>query len=301
MSADLPPPGPPEAPLPDTAAVVGGAFSSGPVGAASPADTGRARPSDEQVLRDIAAGNELALLELHRRYARFLYGLGGRMLASAEQVHQGVQDAMLTAWHHAAQYDPSRASVPGWLIGIAHHRFLQLQRESGAELALSEWFSRVDAPGDRDLQLLALAYYRGESRERLAEISGLSVAEIDLALRSAADQLASGVQVVGAPLPLRPPAELPAPFGLASLGPVTAVEPWDPSRRLSVPTSPPGLERLGGETPSPEGAEPAPLRAEPPPELPSAGPDSAQQAARALAQTGQTGAPPTPDSAGEQA
>lgn len=146
--------------------------------------------SDEELLQSIAAGGQGALLALHRRYAPVLYGLGQRMLGVPGLVHQGVEDTFVTVWNNAAFYDPTRATGRGWLISIAHHRFLQLLRERGGGLTLSDWFDRVDAPGNQNLQLLALAYYRGEPLLRLSEISGLNLRAVENSLRAAADQLA---------------------------------------------------------------------------------------------------------------
>ncbi|AAF10382.1 sigma-70 family RNA polymerase sigma factor [Deinococcus radiodurans] len=201
-------------------------------------------PSDEQVLRDMAAGHEGALLELHRRYARALYGLGGRILASPEAIQQGVEDALMTAWHHAAHYEPARASVHGWLISIAHHRFLQLRRGAGGTLRLHDQFGRLDTPGDQDLHLLALAYYCGEPPARLAEISGLPQPAVEEALLSAISRLPGLAQealakaAVPAPAPpAEPTAEaaeddlFPTLSSLAATAPVTRVEPWEPPRR----------------------------------------------------------------------
>ncbi|UTA50363.1 sigma-70 family RNA polymerase sigma factor [Deinococcus radiodurans] len=196
------------------------------------------------MLRDMAAGHEGALLELHRRYARALYGLGGRILASPEAIQQGVEDALMTAWHHAAHYEPARASVHGWLISIAHHRFLQLRRGAGGTLRLHDQFGRLDTPGDQDLHLLALAYYCGEPPARLAEISGLPQPAVEEALLSAISRLPGLAQealakaAVPAPAPpAEPTAEaaeddlFPTLSSLAATAPVTRVEPWEPPRR----------------------------------------------------------------------
>lgn len=226
-----------------------GPFStdSGPRPGASPPP-----PSDEQVLRDMAAGHEGALLELHRRYARALYGLGERILASPDAVQQGVEDALMIAWHHAAHYEPARASVHGWLISIAHHRFLQLRRGLGSTMRLHDQFGRLDTPGDPDLHLLALAYYCGEPPARLSEISGLPQPAVEEALLSAMQRLPGLAQealahaVAGpadtdpaAPDPMAPAAPeadfFPSLTSLAATAPVTRVEPWEPPRRRSEP------------------------------------------------------------------
>ena len=216
MSVDKPPTGPETAPS-----------SPFPAPAALEAAPTRQPPSDEQVLLDMAAGQELALLELHRRYAPLLQGLGSRMVADPALVQSGVEDAFVNAWHNAAYYDPTRASVRAWLVSIAHHRFLHLLREgqAGAGLELHDWFDRVAAPGDQNLQLLALAYYRGESLARLSEISGLSRPAAEQGLRDAITQLTQDA-----------PAAPPAPDGddwPTFLGPVTEVEPWENPRRTA--------------------------------------------------------------------
>ena len=216
-------------------------------------------PSDEQVLRDMAAGHEGALLELHRRYARALYGLGERILASPDAVQQGVEDALMTAWHHAAHYEPARASVHGWLVSIAHHRFLQLRRGLGGTMRLHDQFGRLDTPGDPELHLLALAYYCGEPPTRLSELSGLPRPAVEEALLSAMSRLPGLAQealqkaltpaVAGpagtdsaTPDPMTPdpaaPAAPEADFfptltSLAATAPVTRVDPWEPPRRRS--------------------------------------------------------------------
>lgn len=209
-------------------------------------------PSDEQVLRDMAAGHEGALLELHRRYARALYGLGERILASPDAVQQGVEDALMIAWHHAAHYEPARASVHGWLISIAHHRFLQLRRGLGGTMRLHDQFGRLDTPGDPDLHLLALAYYCGEPPARLSEISGLPQPAVEEALLSAMQRLPGLAQealahAVAGPAdtdpmtpdpaaPAAPEADFfPSLTSLAATAPVTRVEPWEPPRRRSEP------------------------------------------------------------------
>ncbi|GGI73643.1 RNA polymerase sigma factor [Deinococcus wulumuqiensis] len=230
-----------------------GPFStdSGPRPGASPPP-----PSDEQVLRDMAAGHEGALLELHRRYARALYGLGERILASPDAVQQGVEDALMIAWHHAAHYEPARASVHGWLISIAHHRFLQLRRGLGGTMRLHDQFGRLDTPGDPDLHLLALAYYCGEPPARLSEISGLPQPAVEEALLSAMQRLPGLAQealqtalahAVAGPAdtdpmtpdpaaPAAPEADFfPSLTSLAATAPVTRVEPWEPPRRRSEP------------------------------------------------------------------
>lgn len=50
---------------------------------------------------------------------------GGLRDGSAEDV---VQDVMLAVWHKAAQFDPHRAEVSGWIYRIARNRQIDLAR-----------------------------------------------------------------------------------------------------------------------------------------------------------------------------
>ena len=87
-------------------------------------------PSDEELMRRLAAGDPDALGPLHRRYAALVYGLVARTLdrAAAEEI---VQDVFLTVWRKAAVFDPGRGMFRPWVLQIAHFRILnELRRRS---------------------------------------------------------------------------------------------------------------------------------------------------------------------------
>ncbi|SMB94237.1 RNA polymerase sigma factor [Deinococcus hopiensis] len=162
-------------------------------------------PTDEALIRAMAAGQEEALRELHRRHARLLYSLGHRMLRQRDDVESCVQDAFMNAWRHAARFDPSRASVKTWLVSIAHHRFLQeLRDRPDPALEIEEWDAPTESadPTDRALaeraveglnasqrKLVELAYYRGYSHSELATLTGLPVGTVKSRLRAALEQM----------------------------------------------------------------------------------------------------------------
>lgn len=162
-------------------------------------------PTDDDLIRAMAAGQEEGLRELHRRHARLLYSLGHRMLRQRDDVESCVQDAFLNAWRHAGRFDPTRASVKTWLVSIAHHRFLQeLRDRPDTALELEEWDAPVQAadPTDRILaaravqvldhgqrQLVELAYYRGHSHSELAALTGLPLGTVKSRLRLALERM----------------------------------------------------------------------------------------------------------------
>lgn len=162
-------------------------------------------PTDETLIRLMSQGQQDALLELHRRHSRLLYGLGYRMLRQREDVEGCVQDAFMNAWRHAGRFDPSRARAKTWLVSIAHHRFLQQLRDRpSTALELEDWDQPTAAPDPTDRllagralqvldpaqrELIELAYYRGHSHSELAALTGLPLGTVKSRLRAALDRM----------------------------------------------------------------------------------------------------------------
>jgi RNA polymerase sigma-70 factor (ECF subfamily) len=87
-------------------------------------------PSDEDLMRRLAAGRAEALGPLHGRYAARLYDLAARALgrAAAEEV---VQEVFVAVWRHAADFDPAKGSFRAWVMQIAHRLVLNELRRRG--------------------------------------------------------------------------------------------------------------------------------------------------------------------------
>ena len=65
--------------------------------------------SDEELMRQIAAGEQEALEPLYSRYAPLIFNLAARSLdrAAAEEI---VQDVFLAVWREAATFSPERGT-----------------------------------------------------------------------------------------------------------------------------------------------------------------------------------------------
>lgn len=86
--------------------------------------------SDEELMRQLAAGSHEALGPLYQRYARLLFHLAARTLdrATAEEV---VQEVFLAVWRGAGTFAPERGAFRPWVFQIAHFRILnELRRRS---------------------------------------------------------------------------------------------------------------------------------------------------------------------------
>ena len=157
--------------------------------------------TDEDLIDQMAHGQQEALRELHRRYAPYLYSMGRRMLRDQGDTESCVQDAFLNAWKAAQRFDRQLASAKTWLVTIAHRRFLQALRDRpDTSLPIEDWDSPTAAadPADtlmaqkavevldvHERQLIELAYYRGHSHAEVAELTGLPLGTVKTRLRAA--------------------------------------------------------------------------------------------------------------------
>jgi RNA polymerase sigma-70 factor, ECF subfamily len=84
--------------------------------------------SDEELLQQLAAGQQEALGPLYSRYARLIFHLAARTLdrPAAEEI---VQDVFLAVWQRASTFDPGKGAFRPWVLQIAHNRILNALRQ----------------------------------------------------------------------------------------------------------------------------------------------------------------------------
>ncbi|MGY2893042.1 RNA polymerase sigma-70 factor (ECF subfamily) [Deinococcus sp. UYEF24] len=157
--------------------------------------------TDEDLIAQMAQGQQDALRELHQRYAPYLYSLGRRMLNDQSDTESCVQDAFMNAWKAAQRFDRRLASAKTWLVTIAHRRFLQALRDRpDTSLPIEDWDSPTRSPDQTDKilaeralgilneserKLIELAYYQGHSHAEVAEMTGLPLGTVKTRLRAA--------------------------------------------------------------------------------------------------------------------
>ena len=122
------------------------------------ADSGRTAPEQlEQLLLDIAAGDQDSLSEFYEKTRAAVYGLALSYLKNGHDAEDVTQDTYVRVWDMAPAYRPQGKPM-GWVLTIAKNfALMRLRRQSREQdLPQEEWESfAVDSPAvtaeDREL------------------------------------------------------------------------------------------------------------------------------------------------------
>jgi RNA polymerase sigma factor (sigma-70 family) len=162
---------------------------------------------DRDLMKRLADGDEDAFRKLFARYAPAAMALALRVVRRANLAEEIVQEAFLALWRSPEGYDQQRGSVRSWLMGMVHHRAVDLVRreesyrrraedsigQAREELAdhAEEVVERVDAPQERRLvrtaledlpdeqrAVLTMMYFDGLSQSQIAERTGLPLGTV---------------------------------------------------------------------------------------------------------------------------
>jgi RNA polymerase sigma-70 factor (ECF subfamily) len=148
---------------------------------------------DQSCMSRLKAGDVKALEELYDRHTPLLYSVVMRIVGSAVDAEEALQDTWLQVWRRADAYDPGRGAVGAWLLTLARSRAIDRLRgrgsrqraeraaeaappgaaeEASAPVVQRQLHARVTAalaelaPQQRDV--LELAYFGGLSQSEIA-------------------------------------------------------------------------------------------------------------------------------------
>jgi len=166
------------------------------------------------LLRRIAARDAAAFATLYEQTSAKLFGIVVRILRSGDVAADALQETYVRIWEKAGEFDPVKGSPLAWMATIARNRALDEVRrirpgsledqpegfEPAADeidplaarerserfAALLNCLQRLD---EEKRAVLLLAYYRGLSREALAQRFGRPVPTIKTWLHRSLAQL----------------------------------------------------------------------------------------------------------------
>lgn len=105
---------------------------------------------DRDLLHRLVNGDEEAFRGLFARYAPSAKALAVRVLRQSNLAEEIVQEAFMSVWKNPHAYDAGRGSVKAWLMGMVHHRAVDLVRreESHRRRALASIPDALDEEAD---------------------------------------------------------------------------------------------------------------------------------------------------------
>lgn len=168
--------------------------------------------SDEDLVRQLADGDQRALGLLYARFAPLIFNLAVQSLdrSGAEEI---VQDVFLSVWRKAALFDPERGVFRSWILQIGHFAVINELRRRGRrpriewnpdvvtlsnvpdpapeppEVAWDEYRrsvirSAVDALPPAQSHALGLAFFEDLTHQQVAEVLDLPLGTVKSRIRA---------------------------------------------------------------------------------------------------------------------
>jgi RNA polymerase sigma-70 factor, ECF subfamily len=169
-----------------------------------------ARLADEDLVVQVAGGDERSFEVLYDRHGKVAWSLAFRLLGEREAAEDLVQEAFLSVWNGAAGYSQAKGSVRTWILSILHHRAVDRLRQVSASRRRQEALEQVamiepaapdaaevaiarveatevrsalaDVPGDQR-EVLRLAYYGGYTHHEIAGMLSLPLGTVKSRMR----------------------------------------------------------------------------------------------------------------------
>ena len=132
---------------------------------------------DARLNESFAAGDETALAEAYRQFAPLVHTLALRSLRDNFAADDVTQEVFIRVWRSRSAFDPSKARLPAWIVGITRNAITDAQaasmRETRKVLAAVELSPDAEqAAGHAAAEVLADRLLLDGELERLGEPQG---------------------------------------------------------------------------------------------------------------------------------
>ncbi|GAB3408774.1 sigma-70 family RNA polymerase sigma factor [Flindersiella endophytica] len=183
-----------------------------------PGDDAQGRPDDdsrpargllEELVREVARGDEHAFERLYAETSERVFGMVRRVLRNQAQAEEVTQEIFVEIWRSATRHDPAKGSALTWILTVAHRRAVDRVRseqassdreirvaqashevpfddvEEQAVLALEHQQVRRCLVGLTPVQheAVTLAYYSGYTYREVATLLSVNLATVKTRMR----------------------------------------------------------------------------------------------------------------------
>ncbi|MEU4671931.1 ECF RNA polymerase sigma factor SigK [Amycolatopsis sp. NPDC023774] len=100
--------------------------------AAVPVGAEHAAPTAEDLMAQVAKGDERAFELLYDQLAGPVYGLVRRIVRDSAQSEEVTQEVLVELWRTATRYSPEKGSALNWAMTLAHRRAVDRVRSARA-------------------------------------------------------------------------------------------------------------------------------------------------------------------------
>lgn len=161
------------------------------------------------------AGDERALAAAYKRWGSLVYTLALRSLGQVQDAEDVTQRVFIAAWRKHATFDPERAHLPAWLVGITRNQVADAfaARSKAATVPMPEEgegepVAPAVEPGDRVLvedelsrlapqaqQVVRLAFYDDLTHQQIGERLGLPLGTVKSHIRRSLERMRRRLEV----------------------------------------------------------------------------------------------------------
>ena len=182
---------------------------------------------DERLVELVGKADPDALGVLYQRHGTACYRMAVRITANQALAEDAVQEAFTGLWRAPAAYSREQGTLRGWLLGLAHHKAVDMVRRETAQQRRQHAQAAVQAldpsagtapaatvwAGIRAAEVraalaelpepqrhaLALAYFGGYTQREIAQLTGVPLGTVKTRMFAAMRRLQVRLATVAGP------------------------------------------------------------------------------------------------------
>jgi len=140
-------------------------------------------PTDEDLLLEVARGDQPAYAELYDRVGGLVYGVVRRVVRDPAQSEEVAQEVLVEVWRTAARFDPDKGSASTWILTMAHRRAIDRVRSEQASRDRTQRVGQREHQREYDAvaEEVEVAFEHEQVRTALAALTDLQREAVELA------------------------------------------------------------------------------------------------------------------------